>query len=177
MPLNLKPAKPSSYDGKRDSLTVETWLYQVEQYLSLVQVGSPETPINDETKISYASSLFTQTAATWWYMLVQAGSVPGNWENMKEISSSDLYLEQWETNSRIQSKEDGRWNVCFHNSRKRAIDVCYIKGKCVFQEKLSQAFYKQLMIRKLAVILGWQKRCIGYQDFVGDTCCVMSGAT
>jgi hypothetical protein len=75
MPLNLKPAKPSLYDGKRDSLTVETWLYQVEQYLALVQVGSPETPINDGTKMSYASSLFTRTAATWWYMLVQAGSV------------------------------------------------------------------------------------------------------
>jgi Retrotransposon gag protein len=90
MPLNLKPAKPSSYDGKRDSLTVETWLYQVEQYLALVQVGSPETPINDETKMSYASSLFTQTAATWWYMLVQAGSVPGNWEAFKVAVRSEF---------------------------------------------------------------------------------------
>jgi Retrotransposon gag protein len=83
MPLNLKPAKPGSYEGKRDSLTVETWLYQVEQYLALVQVGAPETPINDVTKISYASSLFTQTAATWWYMLVQTGIVPGSWEAFK----------------------------------------------------------------------------------------------
>ena len=83
MSLNLKPAKPGSYEGKRDSLTVETWLYQVEQYLALVQIGAPSTPINDVTKISYASSLFTQTAATWWYMLVQGGNVPGNWEAFK----------------------------------------------------------------------------------------------
>jgi hypothetical protein len=54
MPLNLKPVKPESYDGKRDSLTVESWLYQVEQYLALVQVGAPETHINDVRKISYA---------------------------------------------------------------------------------------------------------------------------
>jgi hypothetical protein len=65
MPLNLKPVKPGSYEVKRDSLALETWLYQVEQYLALVQVGAPETPINDATKISYALSLFMQTAATW----------------------------------------------------------------------------------------------------------------
>jgi hypothetical protein len=90
MPLNLKPAKPSPYDGKRDSLTVNTWLYQVEQYLALVQVGSPETPINDGTKISYASSLFTQTAATWWYIMVQAGSMPGSWEAFKLAVRSEF---------------------------------------------------------------------------------------
>jgi Retrotransposon gag protein len=83
MPLNIKPAKPGAYEGKRDSLTVETWLYQVEQYLALVQVGAPETPLDDVTKIMYASSLFTQTAATWWYMLVQGGSVPAGWDAFK----------------------------------------------------------------------------------------------
>jgi hypothetical protein len=51
MPVNLKPAKPGSYEGKRDYLTVETLLYKVEQYLFLVQVGAPEQPINDATKI------------------------------------------------------------------------------------------------------------------------------
>jgi hypothetical protein len=65
MSLNLKPAKPGSYEGTRDSLTVETWLYQVEQYLALVQIGAPSTPINDVKKISYA------------------GNVPGNWEAFK----------------------------------------------------------------------------------------------
>jgi hypothetical protein len=83
MSLNLKPVKHGSYEGKRDSLNLETWLYQVEQYLVLVQIGAPSTPINDVTKISYASSLFTQTAATWWYRFVQAGNVPGNWEAFK----------------------------------------------------------------------------------------------
>jgi hypothetical protein len=52
MSLNLKPAKPGSYEGKRDSLTMETWLYQVEQYLALVQIGAPSTPINDVKKIT-----------------------------------------------------------------------------------------------------------------------------
>jgi Retrotransposon gag protein len=93
MSLNLKPVRPGSYEGKHDSLTVETWLYQVEQHLALVQIGAPSTPINDVTKISYASSLFTQTAATWWYMLVQAGNVPGNWEAFK-IAVRTEYVPQ-----------------------------------------------------------------------------------
>jgi Retrotransposon gag protein len=35
---------------------------------------------DDGTNITYASSLFSKTAAMWWYMLVQAGQVPTSWE-------------------------------------------------------------------------------------------------
>jgi Retrotransposon gag protein len=80
MPLNLNPSKPSSFDGGRNAFTVNTWIYQVEQYFAIVQVRDPETTLSDETKLTYASSLFTQTAAAWWYRLVQIGQVPGTWE-------------------------------------------------------------------------------------------------
>jgi Retrotransposon gag protein len=52
----------------------------VQQYFALVQVSSTETPLDDGTKITYASSLFSQTAATWWYTLVQAAHVPTSWD-------------------------------------------------------------------------------------------------
>jgi hypothetical protein len=80
MPLNLKPTKPTVFEGRRNSLRIEPWLYQVQQYFTLVQVGSTGTPLDDGTMITYASSLFSKTAATWWYMLVQAGQVPTSWE-------------------------------------------------------------------------------------------------
>jgi hypothetical protein len=62
--------QPGSHEGKRDFLTVETWLYEVEQYSGFVQIDAPEKPINDAKTIAYASSLFKQTAANWWYILV-----------------------------------------------------------------------------------------------------------
>jgi hypothetical protein len=68
--LNLKPAMQKACESKRDSLTVEKWQYQVEQYPELKQVNDQGTPVDDVKKIMYASSLFKQTAVTWWYMLV-----------------------------------------------------------------------------------------------------------
>jgi hypothetical protein len=90
MPLNLKPTKPTVFEGRRNSLRIEPWLYQVQQYFTLVQVGSTGTPLDDGTMITYASSLFSKTAATWWYMLVQAGQVPTSWEAFMRKVRSDF---------------------------------------------------------------------------------------
>ena len=68
MPI-FKPNKPSTFDGSRDELVIRTWIYQVDQYLKLVQVGGT-VALNDETKISFASTFMKGTAAAWWYTLV-----------------------------------------------------------------------------------------------------------
>jgi len=52
----IKPNKPGCYEGKRDLLAVSSWLYQVKQYLDLVQVGSSGTILDDGTRISFAST-------------------------------------------------------------------------------------------------------------------------
>lgn len=75
---SLKPNKPSIYDGKRDDLTVKAWLYQVKQYLTLCEVGN-EQQLNDHTKITFATSYMTSTAATWWYTLVSSNQIPQTW--------------------------------------------------------------------------------------------------
>ena len=41
----IKPNKPECFDGKRDHLAVETFLYQVKQYLNLIQIGNPMSPL------------------------------------------------------------------------------------------------------------------------------------
>lgn len=82
--INLKPNKPDTYDGKRDFLTVNAWLYQVEQYLSLIQLGSPDALISDHNQISFASSYLKGNAAVWWFNLINSNSSPTTWALFRE---------------------------------------------------------------------------------------------
>lgn len=75
----LKPNKPNNFDGKRDEYAVQTWLYQVKQYLTLTQIGNALI-LDEPTKISFAATFFSDTAAAWWYTLVASNSIPDTWE-------------------------------------------------------------------------------------------------
>ena len=79
---SLKPNKPSTFQGKRDEFAVRTWLFQVQQYLSLVQVENAVN-LDDQTKISFVSSFLTGTAAAWWYTLVASNTAPNTWEGFE----------------------------------------------------------------------------------------------
>ena len=79
---SLKPSKPSNFDGKRDEFTVRTWMYQVKQYLALVQVGNALN-LDDQTKISFATTFLSGTAATWWYTLVASNNIPTTWQEFE----------------------------------------------------------------------------------------------
>ena len=78
----LKPNKPQCYDGKRDEFQVRTWIFQVNQYLDLVQVGS-QTPLSDGTKISFASTYLSGTAAAWWFTRVASNTIPATWNDFE----------------------------------------------------------------------------------------------
>ena len=81
--MSLKPNKPSTFVGKRDEYAVRTWVYQVKQYLDLIQVGNQQV-IEDATKISYAATFLSGTAAAWWYTLVATNSIPTSWEEFEK---------------------------------------------------------------------------------------------
>lgn len=83
-PITLKPNKPEPFDGRRDFLMVNTWLYKMEQYLAIVQLSNPGTELGEGNKIIYASTFFTGTAAVWWFTLVKGGTVPTSWEDFKK---------------------------------------------------------------------------------------------
>lgn len=53
--VNLRPNKPETYDGKRDFLTVNTWIFNIEQYLILTQLNNNNVVISDENQIRFAS--------------------------------------------------------------------------------------------------------------------------
>lgn len=73
----LKPNKPDTFDGQRELLAVNAWVYQLEQYFSLVLFGG--TALNDQVQISFASSLMKGHASKWWYMQIQGGVAPDTW--------------------------------------------------------------------------------------------------
>jgi len=77
--LSVKPSKPELFAGRRDALAVNTWLYQVEIYLNIVQASNPQNVIDDNMKVSFATTLLKGNAANWWYMLVENGTAPGQW--------------------------------------------------------------------------------------------------
>lgn len=72
-------------EGKRDVVTVNTWLFQVEQYLYLIAVCNPEADIFEVTKVLNSFSLFRETATSWWYMLTQIIVAPDTWKGFKDI--------------------------------------------------------------------------------------------
>lgn len=78
----LKPQRPHEFSGTRDEFAVNSWLYQVKQYIALVQVGNT-VQIDEPTKVSFASSFLKGTAANWWYTIVTANKVPLTWDEFE----------------------------------------------------------------------------------------------
>lgn len=85
----MKPNKPGCFDGTRDALSVRTWLYSVEKYLRLIQVGQT-TELSDEVAIDFASTFLVGTAANWWFSLVQGNRVPATWEAFKVVLETEF---------------------------------------------------------------------------------------
>lgn len=83
--INIRPNKPDTFDGKRDFLSVSTWLFKVQQYLSLIVLSNPNSVISDDNRIMFASSFMTGTAASWWYTIVQSGRTPSSWEQFRML--------------------------------------------------------------------------------------------
>ncbi len=82
--LSLKPKKPNTYSGERDSVRVRAWIYQIEKYRELIEICAA-VGLNDATKITYAASFFTEAAELWWYSIVEANSVPMTWQDFKKF--------------------------------------------------------------------------------------------
>src|SRR3954451_22066843 len=58
LPPNIKPDRPAPFSGKKGE-SLETWIFQVEQYCSLLSI-----PI--ATQARFAATFLKDTAALWW---------------------------------------------------------------------------------------------------------------
>lgn len=52
----------------------------VEPYLDLIQIGNVELNLDEQTRISLASTLLDQTVPNWWFMKVAKNQVPATFE-------------------------------------------------------------------------------------------------
>ena len=86
----FKPSKPQSFDGRRDALVVNTWVYQVEVYINLTILNQPQMAVDDNMKIMLATSLMKGSAENWWYESVQSGQAPGGWDALKDFVRNEF---------------------------------------------------------------------------------------
>ena len=98
--INLKPNKPVCFNGSRDFLVVNTWLYKVEQYFVLVQVANANVVLSDANRISFATTLLTGTAAVWWYTVLKANEVPQSWDSFVAAIRREFIPEDHERRAR-----------------------------------------------------------------------------
>lgn len=75
MALYLNPRNPGKVDRKRDQMIVNAWIYSVNIYLRLIEVGA-QNVIAESDKKSYAANLFSGTAVSWWFLRVQSNQIP-----------------------------------------------------------------------------------------------------
>lgn len=81
----IKPVQPDLFRGARSSSVVEAWLHTVDKYCDCF----PE--MDDVDRVTYASTLFRDSAATWWRHLetslnLDDGSnmTPKTWRDFQE---------------------------------------------------------------------------------------------
>ena len=87
--MSLRLNKPYTYSGERDSVGVRAWIYQVEKYLELIEIGGA-VGLNDATKIKYAASFFSEASELWWYSIFEANFVVRTWQNFKTFLIAEL---------------------------------------------------------------------------------------
>jgi hypothetical protein len=82
VPIHIKLAKPNHYNGAL-STNVDTWLFEMEQYLAGSFVN------DDAARITIASTYLRDLASTWWYQICQVERAPPTtWVEFKEALKS-----------------------------------------------------------------------------------------
>ncbi len=62
----------------------------MEQYFHLLSTFNPGVLQTEESKIMFASSFLSDSAAIWWYTIVQSGSSPTTWSSFCEALKSEF---------------------------------------------------------------------------------------
>ena len=57
--VTIKPQKPDTFDGQREGLSTDAWLFQLEQYGEL-------TNLDEAVLVQFAATLLQGNAAIWW---------------------------------------------------------------------------------------------------------------
>jgi len=113
MPAAVRVAPPSTYNGLRQ-VNVETWLFEVFQYLTLCGVKE------DEQRIALASSYLKEAALQWWVGLCRdPNSVPHTWDAFGVALRSRFQPVAASRTARAQLRalSQGSMNVADYNNK------------------------------------------------------------
>lgn len=81
--ISLPKSKAGKDNVSSNFLIINTCLYQVFEYFSLIQLNNLSAPISRLGKVALASSLLTETISVWWYTLVRSCIMPETSEKLK----------------------------------------------------------------------------------------------
>lgn len=76
----LKPKQPDTFTGSDRRTDVETWLFQVEKYVTVTKPGA-----GDAEKVDFACLYLKDAALTWWRALSSAGQLPTTWQSFRDL--------------------------------------------------------------------------------------------
>ena len=104
--IRLKPAKPSTFDGKSREFDVVTWISEVERYFGAAGVNYA----TDVKCLPYAVSLLKGDASIWWDNYVQMSSVGDEqkisyWIELKEAIKAQFQPANVSQNARDRLAE------------------------------------------------------------------------
>lgn len=83
---------------------MNTYIYKINQYLSIMKVTNAEVNITEECNIMFASSFLFDTAEIWWLTSVQNNATPTTWEDLKQALLGELLLEDHIRCARVRLK-------------------------------------------------------------------------
>ncbi|KAG2196840.1 hypothetical protein INT46_005467 [Mucor plumbeus] len=74
-----KASEPDVYNGERDTVTLNAWIYSLEVYFSLVKIEHPQE------KLLYALSLLRKNAQLWYTQIstFDKNHTPQDWDELK----------------------------------------------------------------------------------------------
>lgn len=97
----LRPVKPDTFSGERNSRKVDAWLYTIEKYCELVQMH------DDHQRVLFAVALLRDGAVTWWRQLESDTSVatPQTWQQFCDAFRTEFKPENAEQIARQKLQE------------------------------------------------------------------------
>lgn len=74
--IKVKLNKPEPSKSERGFLLVNNGLKQVEHFFNLVQLSNGQAVLGYGNKLNYACTLLNDTAAIWWFRMLQSDNHP-----------------------------------------------------------------------------------------------------
>ncbi len=90
-----KPKRPDNFNGRREFLSDNAWLFKIEQYFTLINEFNSNTLASEASSVTFASKFLSDSAAIWWYTKVSSGTAPNTWSEYSERIKQEFVLADW----------------------------------------------------------------------------------